>query len=180
MTSPPPGFDPNINPKAAAKAAKAYAKANRPWFKKPGIIALIAVAVLIVIIIASKGGSDSGSTNAADGSGSAAAQDVAVEVDAASPLAEYKDNELSADQKYKGKNIAVSGVVDKVDSEVFNSKAYVLRIADGADFVAWTVNCHDIPNDKLAPVKPGDNVTVIGTVKSGGTLGVEMEDCSLR
>jgi hypothetical protein len=38
--------------KATAKAAKAYAKAQRPWFKKKRFIGLGLVAILVVIIVA--------------------------------------------------------------------------------------------------------------------------------
>lgn len=57
MTNTPPPFDPNTNPKAAAKAAKAYAKATRPWFKKKRFIIPIALVALAVIVPA-MGGED--------------------------------------------------------------------------------------------------------------------------
>ncbi|QNE22337.1 hypothetical protein F1D05_36130 [Kribbella qitaiheensis] len=38
--------------KATAKAAKAYAKAQRPWFKKKRFIGLGLLAILVVIIVA--------------------------------------------------------------------------------------------------------------------------------
>lgn len=60
MTEMPPGVHAGTDPKAAAAAAKAYAKASRPWFKKKRFIALIALAVIIVISIATGGG---GGTN---------------------------------------------------------------------------------------------------------------------
>ncbi|HSV41773.1 MAG TPA: hypothetical protein VLI04_23610 [Nocardioidaceae bacterium] len=58
-TTPPPvaPFDPN-NPKASAKAAKAYAKATRPWYKKKRWIGSIAIVAIVGIGIASSGGGD--------------------------------------------------------------------------------------------------------------------------
>lgn len=60
-TPTPAGFDPETNPKAAAKAAKAYAKATRPWFKKKRwwLVGLIAI---IVIASVAGGGGDNGPT----------------------------------------------------------------------------------------------------------------------
>ena len=55
---PHPGFDPNANPKAAAKAAKAYAKASRPWFKKKRWWALGVIVLIIIISVATSGGND--------------------------------------------------------------------------------------------------------------------------
>lgn len=53
------------NPKAAAKAAKAYAKATRPWFKKKRFIIPIAVVVVVIAIAVGSGGNgtDDGTTS---------------------------------------------------------------------------------------------------------------------
>lgn len=59
-TTPAPphqGFDPNTNPKAAAKAAKAYAKASRPWFKKKRWWLLGIIVLIVIIMVASNSGS---------------------------------------------------------------------------------------------------------------------------
>ncbi|WP_017933588.1 DUF4352 domain-containing protein [Nocardioides sp. Iso805N] len=58
MTEPAPGFEPTANPKAAAKAARAYAKATRPWYRKKRWWLLTVVVVVIAIAAASTGGSD--------------------------------------------------------------------------------------------------------------------------
>lgn len=52
------------NPKAAAKAAKAYAKATRPWYKKKRFIIPVALIALIVLVAALGGGEET--TAAAD------------------------------------------------------------------------------------------------------------------
>jgi len=57
------------NPKAEVKAAKAYAKATRPWYKKKRVII---PAGLVVLTIAGSAGS-SGDTGSATASGTAAA-----------------------------------------------------------------------------------------------------------
>ena len=57
------------NPKAEIKAAKAYAKATRPWYKKKRVII---PAGLVVLTIAGSAGS-SGDTGSATASGTAAA-----------------------------------------------------------------------------------------------------------
>jgi hypothetical protein len=62
---PPPGGwqpQPGMDPKAQAKAAKAYAKASRPWFKKKRWW-LLGVVILIIIIVAASSGGGSGNGN---------------------------------------------------------------------------------------------------------------------
>ena len=53
-----PGMQPQMDPRAAAAAAKAYAKATRPWFKKKRFIIPIAIVVLLGIGGMGGGGKD--------------------------------------------------------------------------------------------------------------------------
>lgn len=62
-TPPPPGQPPyggyqgSGNPKADAKAAKAYAKASRPFYAKKRFWLLGVVALIVIVAVASSGGS---------------------------------------------------------------------------------------------------------------------------
>jgi hypothetical protein len=65
--SPP---QPPSNPKADAKAAKAYAKAMRPWYKKKRFILPLGLVILAVLASAmSGGGSSGGGDSATSGTG---------------------------------------------------------------------------------------------------------------
>jgi hypothetical protein len=59
------------NPKAAAKAAKAYAKASRPWYKKKRWIAAIVIGVIIVAAALGSGGNEGATRSGASGGGDA-------------------------------------------------------------------------------------------------------------
>lgn len=54
-----PPYDPR-DARAQAKAAKAYQKARRPWYKKKRFILPLALIVLIIIIVAATSGGDGG------------------------------------------------------------------------------------------------------------------------
>lgn len=103
----------------------------------------------------------------------------AVKVNAGDMIKAFEDNELAADDKYKGKTIQVSGTVDKIDTEVFDSSKYVLRISDGSEFAFLTVNCNDMSKKELSTLNTGDDVTAVGKFKDGGDLGVELKKCKL-
>jgi hypothetical protein len=189
------------NPRADAKAAKAYAKASRPWYKKKRWWLAAAVLVVIIGSAAAGGGSDETPTTATDDSSSqsneagkkdkaaseknseptkeAKPEPEAMPVQAAAMVKEFEDNELSADAKYKDKTLKVTGVVNKIDTELFDEDKYVLRLGGGGDFVFLTVNCHDMSTDELATLNKGDTATVIGEFDDGGDLGVEVNDCKL-
>jgi hypothetical protein len=63
-TSPEPGAPrSHREAKAQAKAAAAYAKAQRPWYKKKRFILSIALVLLVVAIAAGSGGSKSGGSS---------------------------------------------------------------------------------------------------------------------
>ena len=186
--------------KAEAKAAKAYAKAQRPWFKKKRFViplAFVAIAIIGGALSDSESPSgtstDSGSTgntvisapkdSAAGSSDEPAsnngsdAEEPSVTAEASSMVKEFQDNELAADAKYKGKWVQVNGVVDKIDTEMFNSNKYVLNIGGGSEFEFLTVNCHDIPQSELSKIAKGDDVTVVGKFQDGGDVGVELKKC---
>lgn len=81
------------NPKAAAKAAKAYAKASRPWYKKKRWIAAIVVGV-IILAAALGGGGDEGATRASGSGGGGDAE----QVTQADPVAVGETVELEGTQ----------------------------------------------------------------------------------
>lgn len=63
QTPPTPGIASSAkDAKAQVKAAKAYAKASRPWFKKKRFILLIAIVLIVAISMAMGGGDEAGTS----------------------------------------------------------------------------------------------------------------------
>jgi hypothetical protein len=60
-TPPPPNWQGGDDPRASAKAQKAYAKAQRPWYKKKRFIIPLVILAIIVIASAAGAGGDKGS-----------------------------------------------------------------------------------------------------------------------
>ena len=61
---------PIVDPKAQAAADKAYAKAQRPWYKKKRwIISLAVVAIIVISAVASGGGGQKAAQNAGQNAG---------------------------------------------------------------------------------------------------------------
>lgn len=193
---PPP--TPPGNPKADAKAAKAYAKASRPWYKKKRYW-LLGFVLLIVIISAASGGgdvtetaSDSGDTSSAsDDSGSESKEPAEEEkaeepaekpmkVDAGTIIKDYEDNEAAADGKYSGKLLQVSGVIEKVDTDFIDEDEYIVRVGAGGQWDFLTVDCPGQSADAVSSLKKGDDITVVGEFDDGGDLGVTLKDCTIR
>lgn len=87
MTNPTPTMGPGVDPRAAAKADKAYRKAMRPWYAKKRTWLGAAVLLIIIIAVASsmnQGGSANQKTSSVSG------QTAGATAPAAAPAAKAK------------------------------------------------------------------------------------------
>ncbi len=187
--------NPHRTAKAEAKAAQAYAKASRPWFKKKRWWAAGVVLVAVAASMGSGGDSDdavakdatsktegdkSDKSSASESKKKEAEQKPAAKpmnIQAAAILKEFEGNEAAADIKYKEKLLRVTGEVSKVDTELFDDSKYVIQVNGGGDFEFTSVNCNDQAPEDVAKIQIGQQITVIGTFDDGGDLGVELKDC---
>lgn len=94
-------------------------------------------------------------------------------------IKDYEDNEAAADRKYQDKVLEVSGVVDKIDTELFDDEKYIIQVGGGGQFEIFTVNCPGQSGDAVADIKKGQKITVIGEFDDGGDLGVELTNCRI-
>lgn len=113
------------------------------------------------------------------GSGSKSSGKPDLKVQASKVLKEFENNEAAADGKYKNKVLQVSGVVDKVDTELLDDEQYVVRVGAGSQFDIITVNCNDQSSKDVTKIKKGQKIIVIGKFDDGGDLGVELKDCRI-
>lgn len=167
----PPVLD-HTSARAQAKAAKAHAKAMRPFWRKKRAWVLASVAGIMVIGVIS-GAMSSGDTGG--GAGSTPSSDKpAMSVKAVDILSEFEDNEAAADAKYDGQVLRVTGTIDKIDTELLDDDQYVVQIGGGSDFEIFTVNADDQSQADVASLSKGDKITVVGDFEDGGDLGVEL------
>ena len=172
-------------------------KPKKPIYKRWWFIAIVAIFVLAGISKATGGGS---STQEASGSASQSAssqsadkssgeskaakkeesskKEEAVEVSADALLEDYKNNELAADKKYKGKTLRVSGTVSQV-TDVLGQKA--LSVDNGGEYELNSVYCilKKDQLDKAASLNKGDQVTVVGKNDGYNQINVTLKNCSI-
>jgi hypothetical protein len=118
-------------------------------------------------------------TDSGSGSGGEGVGKPDVTVQATKILKQFEDNEAAADGKYKGKTLQVSGVVDKVDTELLDDEKYSVQIGGGTDFELFTVNCNGQTSKAVSKIKKGKKITVVGQFDDGGDLGVELKPCKI-
>ena len=97
-----------------------------------------------------------------------------ISVSANTLAAAYTANEVAADDKYKGKELTVSGTVESIGKDITDT-SYVTLAASGDIF---GVQCmfDDQYKGQLAKLQKGQRVQLHGTCK-GKTLNVILADC---
>ena len=90
--------------------------------------------------------------------------------------ADYAANELAADEKYKGKEFTIVGVVESV-GKVFGSTSVTLT----GDGFLYSINCSidKKQESRVAELVKGEEVSIIGTVKGYG-ISIDVEDCTIK
>jgi hypothetical protein len=107
----------------------------------------------------------------------AVAQPTAMTVTVTKLASDYQANEVSADAKYKGQLLNVTGTVSSISKD-FLDDPYVL-LSSGSDNIVSDVQCSfsQSDNSKLASLSKGQQVTLQGT-DNGMTLNtVELQSC---
>lgn len=98
----------------------------------------------------------------------------------ASQLVEiYTDNEISADSRFKGKGIQVTGTIASIGKDIMDSP--YITVGSGAEHEFRTVQCMLAKKSVAAAanLSKGDQVTVRGTVR-GLMMNVLVKDCTIQ
>ncbi len=96
-----------------------------------------------------------------------------VEVTADELLAAYKENELAGDQKYKGKTLVVTGVLDSIQSGIGDAPFLLLKAGDEYEFNMPQAHFDKSETESLVALKKGESITV-QCVSSGEVMGSPM------
>jgi hypothetical protein len=98
-------------------------------------------------------------------------------VSATQLILEYKDNEVSADQRYKGKRLRTNGIVSDIKKDILGD-IYV-TIGSGAEFEIPEVQAYfpDSLESKAAGLRKGQELTVECNCE-GLMINVQMKDCT--
>ena len=141
------------------------------------VISLLSVfGMWLCLAVFCCGGGSAGRYAAAD---KPATSDSAIAVSASDLLEDYEANEVAADQRYKDRQLIVTGKIDTIGKDILDSMYVTLE--SGKEFGITSVQCmfDDSNAASLAQLRKGATVTVSGTCN--GKLGnVLLRDCSLQ
>lgn len=148
---------------------------NQSWFKRHKILTGIGGIFLFFFIVSALGSPKDGQ-EPSTGDTETAEVEQAVAVSASQLYSDYKQNELAADEKYKGKMIEVSGTVATIE-EMFGQKFVTLNTGD----ILGKIQCFldDSEGSKAASLTVGQQITLTGK-GDGMSLNVAMKGCVIK
>ena len=88
---------------------------------------------------------------------------------------EYNENEIAADEKYKGKIIEVTGVIRDIGNDIMDN-AYITLVGDE---YFGDIQCYFNEKSVVAKLSKGKRITVIGSC-SGLMINVQINNCIVR
>ena len=101
---------------------------------------------------------------------------VHVEITANKLFADYKANQVMADEKYLNKKLAVTGVIGEIGKDIFNTPEVSLKI----DYLQ-NVKCQFDESDLklLSKLRKGSRITIIGVCEGKPVVDVLLKDCKI-
>lgn len=153
-------------------------KAKKKWYLRWW--AFLIYGFLILSTIGSLGDAKERAQTAAQNSPApvAAVEAPAIKVTAIQMSSDYKNNEVAADAKYKGKLVEISGTVNTIGKDILDTPYISLKTEEYA--ILDQPQCMFARSDEaqLATVNKGQRITLRGTVT--GKLGnIIVSDCSI-
>lgn len=152
-----------------------YCRAYRPPILRYPLqcLTLIAVAIAALILIELY--------FAPDNSQASAKQALPIPVTAADLYSAYSDNEIKADETYRGKTVCVTGVILEIGRDVI-SDAPCISLDSGDDFGFYPIQCFFPKGNEhgLSELSKGQIISIIGRCTGIAIQCVQLSDCSLR
>ncbi len=139
----------------------------------PRVILSVFFLVFFICVIAIGGSDEPAPSNVANNTSS-----YEIEVTAKELADEFNDNEIRANQNYKGKIAKISGEISDI-GEVLGQTYVVLSNEDESFSNFVDVQCFFKDKDeinKIAQKNKGDKVTIIGKI-DGKSLNVSVQNC---
>lgn len=155
-------------------------KVKKPLYKRWWVWV---VAVIIVLGVAGNLSEKNNNTSTSGNTPTNTEKTAKVEtpeivIDADELAKAFEENEIKANQDYKGKLAEITGTVKSID-EMLGSTFIVLS---EKDFEIVNVQCFFSDKEqinKIAEISKGDKVTVIGKI-DGKSINVSVKDCKFK
>lgn len=123
------------------------------------ILISIIVLIALVVIIGMMSGGDNNDQPANNTVETATLDEPLIVVSAREIASDYDDNEVAADQKYKGKILEVSGIVASIDSSVGDQA--IVQLVGKNEFQTVSTQGNNDFTQYATTLKKGQNIVLI-------------------
>lgn len=145
----------------------------------------LAFALLLLMLLAcdsspqSQNNSNTSSASNTNQNKSATSEPLPVEIkiNALDLLKAYEENEVSADEKFRNKRLAVTGKIENIS--VVMEQMYITLQGRSMTFVNVQAFFPDSQKESVSKLKKGQTITIEGTCDGKG-LNVELKDCRIQ
>lgn len=103
-----------------------------------------------------------------------------IKVTANELLKAYKENEVSANQKYQGKPLEVSGKIDSIEAGLADKPYVVLKAGGEFEFVQPQAHFNEDEINKVANLKKGQAITLLCEGDGEVAGGPMLSDCRIK
>lgn len=103
-----------------------------------------------------------------------------VQVTADQLFSAYEQNEIAANQQFKGKKLLVSGKIDSIQADITDSPVIALRAGDQYNFLLPQASLADSEVSKAAQLAKGQQVKLLCTGSSEVAGMAMLSDCYIQ
>lgn len=90
----------------------------------------------------------------------------------------YEENEVAADNEYKGKKVKITGTIEDIGKDILDDVYITINAGDYDEIQCYFENQKQI--DKVATLKSGEEVTIVGECSGLSILNVVLQNCELE
>ncbi|NCC70947.1 hypothetical protein EOM09_05175 [bacterium] len=156
---------------------------NPNWFAKHKIITVISVIIILGLIgsLSTKNSTPTNNNNVVDNNSNTNNNEIvleeAIKITAKELMTKYEANELEADNLYKGKLLEVSGNVDGVGKDIFDSPYITLKTNEMFSNIKCMIKDSEV--SKASKLKEDDSIILEGKC-DGILMDVTLKDCIIK
>ena len=133
--------------------------------------------ILIIIIAIAAGGGEEKKEETSQPSQSQETQ--VTEVSTQSFIAEFDKNQLAAEEKYKGKIIKFTAVIDNISEDILGTPFLSLQPTADEYYFGTTIKCDFSNKSQITALENGQSITLQGTVDTQSLGIISIEDCKV-
>lgn len=162
--------------KIDAKKCKHCNADLRSWPERHKVLTFILCLVFLITIINIFAGTDSSQKKNSSSYNYITQKTQLIKIDAEKLWEEYEDNEVLADSKYKNKQLQVTGIVVRIENDLFGNPYIVLEGYPGSTVMGIKCEFDSSYESKISNLEKGEEVTVIG-LNRGDMINILLKNC---